>query len=170
MGVVSEFRHQLTASEHDTDALEHVNNVVYVRWVQDVALAHSASVGFDMAAYRSLGAAFVVRKHEIEFIRPTYAGEQIEVVTWIDRWRAASSVRKTRIVRVRDGAELARASTLWAFTSLETGSPARIPTSLRTSASGSPPGSSRCSTACWRACKRRGASASSSRSSPGSSM
>ncbi len=126
-----EYRHRLTASEGDTDELEHVNNLVYLRWVQEAAFAHSRAVGFNFEEYRARGVAWVVRKHELEYLRPTFAGDELEVITWIDSWRAASSVRKTRIVRLSDDVEVARASTLWVFASLETGGPARIPPEVR---------------------------------------
>ncbi|MCB9749021.1 MAG: acyl-CoA thioesterase [Myxococcales bacterium] len=128
-----EYRHRLTAAEDDLDELAHVNNVVYLRWVQDAALAHSRAVGFEISKWRALGAAFVVRKHEIEFLQPTFAGDELELVTWVERWRAASSLRETRVVRLRDEVLVARATTLWVFTSLETGGPARIPASVRES-------------------------------------
>ncbi|MCA9689683.1 MAG: acyl-CoA thioesterase [Myxococcales bacterium] len=121
-----EFRHPLIASDEDIDALGHVNNVVYLRWIQDAASAHSAAVGYDMAAYRASGAAFVVRRHEIDFVRPCFAGDALEVITWVDGWRPASSVRCSRVVRRGDDVEVARARTLWAFINLETGGPARI--------------------------------------------
>ena len=127
------------------DELNHVSNLVYVRWVLDVALAHSVAAGYDYPAYRALGAVFVVRRHEIEYLRPAFAGDRIRLSTWLDSWRGASTVRATRITRLepsegqeRDGmaqwreVELARAKTMWVLVEVASGRPTRIPGGLKT--------------------------------------
>lgn len=115
----------VTAKASDIDELDHVSNLVYVRWVQEVAQAHSASVGWDHPEYRALGAVFVVRRHEIEYVLPVLEGQELELVTWIAWWRGASSERRTLIKRA--GTVVARAATLWAFIDLTSGRPRRIP-------------------------------------------
>ena len=125
--VSPDFPLRITAKAGDIDELGHVSNIVYVRWVQDVAVAHSASVGWTREAYFEAGKLFVVRRHEIDYLQSAMAGDEIELVTWVESWSAASSIRKTRIVRVRDGKELAKATTLWVLVAKETGRPLRIP-------------------------------------------
>jgi acyl-CoA thioester hydrolase len=122
----AEFVEALVAPETDVDGLGHVSNVAYVRWVQEIAIAHSSAVGWDWDAYLRLGAAFVVRRHELDYLLPVFAGERVELVTSIASWSAATSVRRTRIVR-DDGRDALRAATTWALVSLETGRPRRIP-------------------------------------------
>jgi acyl-CoA thioester hydrolase len=122
-----EFRLEVTAATEDLDQQGIVSNVVYVRWVQDVAKAHSDGVGWDHAAYVRSGAIFVVRRHEIEYLRPVRAGERVALITHVAWWRAATCERRTRIVRVCDGEAVARAVTLWAFISVDGGRPLRIP-------------------------------------------
>lgn len=124
------FSLDIVASPDEIDELNHVSNLVYLRWVLRVAQAHSTAVGYDWDAYRELGAVFVVRRHEIDYLRPAFAGDQIALRTWVETWKGVSCVRKTSIVR-SDGEELARASTLWAFVSNETGRPQRIPADLK---------------------------------------
>jgi acyl-CoA thioester hydrolase len=118
-------------SAADIDELGHVSNVTYVRWIQDVAKAHSAACGWDADAYVRFGAVFVVRRHEIDYLVPALQGDRIELRTHVARFGAATSERHTRIVRLRDGVELARAVTLWAFVSLRTQRPSRIPPEIR---------------------------------------
>lgn len=125
------FRHERRVDESEIDELGHVSNVDYVRWVQEVAKAHSAHVHWDYPAYLELGAVFVVRRHELDYLRPALAGERVELTTWIEAWSAATSVRRTRIARLTDGVELARATTTWALVSTESGRPTRIPEGLR---------------------------------------
>jgi acyl-CoA thioester hydrolase len=115
----------------DIDELGHVSNIAYVRWIQDAATQHSASVGFNWEDYRRIGGVFVVRRHEIDYLSSALLGDRIEIATHVESWRGATSERKTRIVRVQDGAELARAHTRWAYVSLETGRPSRIPEALK---------------------------------------
>ncbi len=128
---VSSHRILVTAAPADIDELHHVSNLVYVRWVQDVAMAHSVAVGWDHPQYRDLGAVFVVRRHEIDYVTPVLLGDEVELHTWIAWWKNASSERRTSIRRVRDGVEVARAATLWAFIDLSSGRPRRIPEPVR---------------------------------------
>ena len=83
--------------------------------------SHSRAAGFDLDLYRKMGGVFVVRKHELHYLLPTFAGDPLEVQTWIERWRAASCIRKTRILRLSDQAVVARATTVWALVSTTTG-------------------------------------------------
>jgi acyl-CoA thioester hydrolase len=129
--VSDEFCQPVTPRAEDMDDLGHVSNLVYLRFVLEIARAHSAAVGWDHAAYVRHGAVFVVRKHEIEYLAPTYAGEALTVTTWIESWSAATSVRCTRIVRDRDAREVARAATLWVMVSTESIRPRRIPAEVR---------------------------------------
>ncbi len=118
---------EVSASEADIDELDHVSNLVYVRWIQEVAVAHSAAVGWDMRQYRKVGAVFVVRRHEIDYVAPVLLGQRVRLETWIETWKAASCVRRTELVRIADGQVVARGATTWAFVGLADGRPQRIP-------------------------------------------
>jgi acyl-CoA thioester hydrolase len=114
------------------DMLGHASNIAYLRWVQDVAVAHSATVGLDMEGYSQLGAVFVVRRHEIDYLRPVVRGERLELRTWIDSASAAKCLRATEIVKLGTPEVIvARAMTTWGFIELTTGRPTRIPDSVR---------------------------------------
>jgi acyl-CoA thioester hydrolase len=125
------FRLKLVVGAEDIDVLDHVSNVAFVRWIQEVALAHSAAVGFDLEAYRRLGAIFVVVRHEVDYVRPALRGDVIEAQTWISSVMAAKCQRATDFVRTSDGQPLARGLTTWAFVELESGRPRRIDDELR---------------------------------------
>jgi acyl-CoA thioester hydrolase len=126
-----ELSHEILAHASDIDELGHVSNLAYVRYVQEIAKAHSRAVGWDHAAYVRLGAVFVVRRHEIDYLAPVLEGDRLRVTTWIASWSAATSERRTRVVRVATGQEVARAVTLWALVSTDGGRPRRIPEELR---------------------------------------
>jgi acyl-CoA thioester hydrolase len=125
------FSLEVTAAPADIDGVDHVSNVVYVRWVQDVAVAHSAALGWSLQRYRAFGAIFVVRRHEIDYIAPVQLGETVRLDTWVESMKAASCVRRTEILRARDGQVVCRGSTLWAFMSFDGGKPQRIPADIR---------------------------------------
>ena len=115
------------ASERDIDSNGHVNNIVYVQWMQDVAIAHSDAVGCT-AATSAAGSTWVARSHHIEYLRPAYAGDRIRLETWVvDATKKSSSPRRYRMVRESDGAVLARGETLWVFVDTLSGRPRSIP-------------------------------------------
>jgi acyl-CoA thioester hydrolase len=119
----------ITAVDADIDELGHVSNLVYLRWVLEVAMAHSRSLGWDHAQYRALGAVFVVRRHELDYLGPVMLGQTLRAETWVESWRAASCLRKTELVR--DGQVIARCATTWAMMSFASGRPTRIPEDIR---------------------------------------
>lgn len=125
------FVQEIVAPASAIDELQHVSNVAYVGWIQDVAKAHSAAVGWDGAAYFALGAVFVVRRHEIEYVAQVREGERVRVETWIEKWTAATSERHTRIVKADEGTEVVRAKTLWAMIDFATGRPRRVAKEIR---------------------------------------
>ncbi|WP_224245821.1 acyl-CoA thioesterase [Hyalangium gracile] len=118
-------RVQVTAQE--LDELHHVSNIVYIRWIQDVAVAHSISVGLTLEAYRQLGGVFMVRRHEVDYLRPALLGEDIEVETRVVGLSAVTATRQNFIRRASDRQVLVQAQTQWAYVSTTTGRPLRIP-------------------------------------------
>jgi acyl-CoA thioester hydrolase len=119
----------LDVRPEDIDDLDHVSNVVYVKWVIDAALAHSAAVGFSQAAYLARKQVWVLRRHEIEYLRSAGPGERLEVETRVISVGAAGSTRKTRILR---GSQvLARSTTDWAYVDMARGRVIRIPDDVR---------------------------------------
>ena len=121
------FTTRRVARAEEIDELGHVSNVEILRWIQDVAWAHSIAVGWDVDRYRSVGAVFVVRRHELDYLRPIVAGDEIEVSTWIESWTGAASIRATRLRRTGDDVAVVTARTQWVFVSTKSGRPRRIP-------------------------------------------
>ena len=73
MPAVFEYHHQVTADE--IDRVGHVNNIEYLRWLQNAAIAHSAAQGWPARAYHELGQGWVVRSHYIEYLAPAFPGD-----------------------------------------------------------------------------------------------
>ena len=88
------FRQELIVSADAIDEFGHVNNQRYVAWMQEVATAHSAANGWPMERYLAIGAAWVVRSHFIEYLRPAFAGDALEIHTWASSLALREVVRK----------------------------------------------------------------------------
>lgn len=117
-----------TVSDADIDLMGHVNNVVYLRWLEEAAWDHTHALGLDWATYQRLGAGFVARRHELDYLKPALSGDVIVIATWIaDNPGRVTMDRRYQLVRERDGVVVMRAHTLWACVDLTTGAPRRMP-------------------------------------------
>jgi acyl-CoA thioester hydrolase len=123
---IFEHAHQVRADE--IDELGHVGNVHYLGWLVAAATAHSSACGWAWPRYQALGAAFVVRRHELDYLRPAKLGDVLTVRTWVRSIARASSVRAYEVVRGPEA--IMRANTTWAFVALDTGLPRRMPDDL----------------------------------------
>ena len=128
MPAIFEFRHIVQPSEIDGQG--HVNNIEYLRWMQDAAVEHSAVQGWTTQRYLEFGAVFVVRSHQIEYLQPAFLGEEIKVVTWVSLFGKLTTLRKYQILRAKDDTLLARAETNWAYVSWPQRRPRRCPPEL----------------------------------------
>jgi acyl-CoA thioester hydrolase len=133
---------------YEMDAYGHVNNAVYLHYLEQAAIEHSATAGFPDERARELGGARLVRKHEIEYLRPAAAGDMLQVVTWAVAFKGARAFRDYAIFRLENepdvspglpadaflppdrlpaGDPLVRARTLWVWADRTSGRPRRIP-------------------------------------------
>jgi acyl-CoA thioester hydrolase len=127
---LARYSRRFGVAAEDIDEMGHASNQCYLRWVMEAAEEHSSAVGLGLAEYRAGGAAFVVKRHEIDYLRSALEDDELEVTTWISEWSAASCQRSTAIRRVSDDAVLAKAVTTWVYVSLERQRPKRIPESI----------------------------------------
>lgn len=118
------YRKPLIVPPSAIDMLGHVNNVVYLQWLLEVAVEHSVARGWDARRYQELGAGWVVGSHFLEYLRPAFEGEHLEILTWIASLEERRSLRRYRILR--GAKEVLRAETSWAFVDLATGRPRAI--------------------------------------------
>jgi acyl-CoA thioester hydrolase len=107
----------------DIDPLGHVNNVAFLRYVQDAAVAH-----WRAAAPPDIQAAFtwVVRRHEIEYLKPGLPCDELVSRTWVGEPSGATWERFTEIARPADDTLLVRARTVWVLLDAATGRPRRV--------------------------------------------
>jgi acyl-CoA thioester hydrolase len=115
---VTRFTIAITATDADIDELGHVNNAVWVRWIQDIAVAHWAAVAppEHQAAY-----VWVVTRHEIDYRGNVAAGETVTGETWVpDPPKGARFDRHVRFTGA-DGKVKVEAVTTWAMLDRATG-------------------------------------------------
>ena len=120
------YSYEFTIPESALDMNGHVNNVVYVQWMQDVAVLHSEATGGTRAMHTA-GGTWVVRSHTIEYLRPAFAGEEVVALTWVVNFRRVRSVRRHKFFRKSDNTLLAKGETEWVFVDAESGTPRKIP-------------------------------------------
>jgi acyl-CoA thioester hydrolase len=112
----------------DIDEQNHVNNTVYLRWVQEVATAHWRAVATP-EAQKTIG--WVVLRHQIDYRTPAALADKIILRTWVGKATRLTFERFTEIRRNGDGQLLSKARTLWCPINAQTGRPTRVPAELR---------------------------------------
>lgn len=125
-GSSSIFRHEFTVSQDAMDMNGHVNNVIYVQWMQDIAVLHCEATGGTQATRRA-GATWVARSHSIEYLKPAFAHETVVGLSWVVDFRRVRSLRRYRFLRKSDSKLLARGETDWVFVDADSGRPRTIP-------------------------------------------
>jgi acyl-CoA thioester hydrolase len=113
----------------DIDEQNHVNNTVYLRWVQNVATAHWRAIA-SREAQASIG--WIVLRHEIDYKAPATLGDEIVLRTWVGKASRLTFERFTEIHRQNDGQLLSQARTLWCPINEQTGRPTRVPAEVHT--------------------------------------
>jgi acyl-CoA thioester hydrolase len=112
----------------DIDEQNHVNNAVYLRWVQDVATVHWKSLA-SADAQSAIG--WVVLRHEIDYRSPACPGDEIVLRTWVGQASRLKFERFTEIKRKIDNRLLAEARTVWVPIDWKTGKPTRVSDEVR---------------------------------------
>jgi acyl-CoA thioester hydrolase len=125
---VGPFEMIISIDPKDIDEHGHVNNVIYLRWVQEVATAHWRAAA--TASQQAEVSWFVVR-HEIDYKHPVRLADKITARTWVGKATGRIFERHTAIVREGEGRLMARARTLWCPVDIRTGKPVRVGADIR---------------------------------------
>ena len=114
----------ITVSEDDLDELNHVNNVRYLQWIQDVSKEHWQIL---VSPEQQRAMVWVVMRHEIDYKNAAVIHDKLRLKTHIDRSRGATSVRIVEIVNTKTDTMVARSSTQWCLLNSTSFRPMRIP-------------------------------------------
>ena len=117
---------KLTVKPEHIDVLGHVNNVVYVSWMQDVATAHIDRLGLGVKQYIELKHAMVAVEHHVQYRKAAVEGEDTILRTWLSEINALYSTRQYVFYRPADHGILFVANTKWACIEIATGRPKRM--------------------------------------------
>lgn len=115
------FTLKIKVSAEDIDTLDHVNNLVYVKWMDDIATTHWSFLTKDNPLPQYV---WVVMRHEIDYLKQAVLGDDITVKTWVGETRGITSVRFMEFYLGDD--LLVKAKTTWAMLDAKTHKPARI--------------------------------------------
>ncbi len=118
-----DFSISITVQPSDIDDMAHVNNVVYVRWVQDVAAAHWSFLASDAAKQKYL---WVVLRHEIDYLSPAFMDDAVLATTWVGESNGPRSERFVYITNKKTGKVLVKAKTIWCLLDGTTLRPRRV--------------------------------------------
>ena len=128
------FEHQREVAPQDIDELEHVNNAVYLRYIEDCARAHAEVRGLDLAGFKAAGTLPMIREHKLTYYAQAKLGDTLNVSTEILELSGPKAVRRSQVRHVDGkGALLVEAYTLWVWISPTTGRPVRVPEVVRAS-------------------------------------
>lgn len=120
---MNHFDTEISVPESAIDNLNHVNNVIYLQWIQDVAEQHW-NTSTDAALRENL--AWVVVNHFIEYKAPAIEKDVLILKTWVEHYSGVTSERHTEIIRKADNKLLVKAKTLWCLLDKTSGKPMRI--------------------------------------------
>lgn len=124
------FKRRFRVRHYECDAYGHLNNVNYVRYMQETALDASTAVGWDSARYTAIGHQWLIRETDIEYLQPLLWNDEVEVISYVIEFRRIQSRRYYEFRRVSDDALMAKATTNWVFLNTETNKPARVPEAM----------------------------------------
>nr|WP_205860274.1 thioesterase family protein [Polaribacter sp. 20A6] len=111
----------ITVSSEDIDNLDHVNNLVYVKWMDKIATTHWSHLTKEYPLPQYV---WVVMRHEIDYLKQASLGDVITVKTWVGETRGITSVRFMEFYKEK--VLLVKAKTIWAMLDSKTFKPARI--------------------------------------------
>ncbi len=117
------FEYQFTVPKSAIDDMDHVNNAVYLQWIQEVAKKHWESKTDNSIRNTYV---WVVLNHFIEYQHPAFENDNITIQTWIDHHKGVKSERHTKIINTTTQKTLVTAKTTWCLLHKETLRPTRI--------------------------------------------
>ncbi len=119
------FQHEIQVKASDIDELNHVNNIVYLEYIQDVAQAHWESIMHhpDMEAIR-----WVARRHEIDYLKQAFLDEILTVKTWVEGFTGVTSIRHCEIYK--NEILITKSKTIWVALDSISFKPRRLSTAL----------------------------------------
>ena len=125
------YTYQFVVDKEAIDFNGHVHNVTYLSWMIEAATKHSESVGAGHEVCLTYGGIWVAKSHHIEYKKPAFENDVLQMKTWIEDIGKIASTRRYEISRIGDGAIVCEGATEWVFVDSETMRPRKIPDEIR---------------------------------------
>jgi acyl-CoA thioester hydrolase len=124
------FTQNLEVQLQHCDMQNHLNNIVYIQWVQDAAIGAYDAQGYspEMDGENII---WFIRRHEVDYRAPAFVGEKIRLATWVERGTLSTFYRRTEFTRLSDSQLLCQAMTEWCYFDINRNRPAKIPSDIR---------------------------------------
>jgi acyl-CoA thioester hydrolase len=123
-----QFEHTITVLPEHLDNQNHVNNVIYLQFMQDIAIEHWGSV---VPAAMETEIVWVVKRHEVDYHAPALLGDELLVKTYTGALSTVSWDRHCEIIRLRDGKKIISSKSAWVCLDRKTGRPRRIDDAIK---------------------------------------
>ncbi len=120
----------ITVSSDAIDHYGHVNNAVYLKWLEEAGWAHLNQLEVTLERYEAWDVAMVVHRHELDYVGPAHEGDQLVMATWLERHNRISAFRRFELKRISDGKTLFKAYSHYVCTTMSSGKARRIPKAL----------------------------------------
>jgi acyl-CoA thioester hydrolase len=115
---------------YELDSNGHVNNAVYLSWVEEIATAHAEAAGYGRAWSVNKGGGWVIRRNEITYHHPAVYGDVVVLTVEVELVKGARGIRRTAIRRALDATLFAEAVTEWVWIRLSDGRAVAAPAEL----------------------------------------
>ena len=112
-----------TVTREDLDALNHVNNIVYVAWIQEASEAHWMALTTEQIRQ---DCAWMVQRHEVDYLRQAFLDDELEIFTWPEPPQGKTSVRNVAIRNLKTGKLIMQSRSTWVFIDLKNGKPSPV--------------------------------------------
>ena len=127
---MKKYIYTFTVNKDDIDFNGHVHNVTYLSWMIDAATKHSEAVGFGYEQCLELGGTWVAKSHTIEYKKPAFEGDELEMKTWIEEIGKVMSIRRYVLTRPNNDAIICEGKTEWVFVDSKKMRPMKIPLAI----------------------------------------
>ncbi len=125
------FERNFRIRHYECDSYGHLNNVNYLRLMQETAYDASAAAGYGMVSYEQTGKRWYVRETEIEYLQPVYYADTVTVRTWVEDFHRVRSIRRYEIYAQNCQALAAKGWTDWVYLDSSTNRPTSIPAEMK---------------------------------------
>ncbi|MGY0217314.1 acyl-CoA thioesterase [Endozoicomonadaceae bacterium StTr2] len=121
---------KVSVSGEHLDRLQHVNNIEYLRWLEEVGWHHITDLGASWEVWKQAERAMATHVSHINYLAAAVAGDFLRVGTWLIKCDGLRAIRRFQIIRDSDGATLLRAEIQYVCIDIKTGQPRRMPPSM----------------------------------------